>query len=116
MGSPLTTIYAMDYAARATRSQALLDSMHQVLDLERDVSEAITTVDGAHVMVSLTPVAFIPGTIVGKNVLVGLGDNFYVERTPRRAQEILQRRIEGKIFLRSTAPDEIMCHHQKIEM
>lgn len=47
------------------------------------------------VMVPLTEVAFMPGTIAGETVMVGLGQDYYVERTPREAQAVLQRRIAG---------------------
>eukprot|EP00752_Nemacystus_decipiens_P006076 g5484.t1 len=44
-------------------------------------------------MVPLTEVAFMPGTIAGGSVMVGLGQDYYVERTPKEAQAVLQRRI-----------------------
>lgn len=47
------------------------------------------------VMVPLTEVAFMPGTIAGGSVMVGLGQDYYVERTPKEAQAVLQRRIAG---------------------
>lgn len=46
-------------------------------------------------MVPVTEVAFMPGTVAGDSVMVGLGEDYYVERTPRKAQEILRRRMEG---------------------
>lgn len=46
-------------------------------------------------MVPLTEVAFMPGTIAGGSVMVGLGQDYYVERTPKEAQAVLQRRIAG---------------------
>ena len=46
-------------------------------------------------MVPLTEVAFMPGTIAGGSVMVGLGQDYFVERTPKEAQAVLQRRIAG---------------------
>lgn len=46
-------------------------------------------------MVPLTEVAFMPGTIAGESVMVGLGQDYYVERTPREAQAVLERRMAG---------------------
>lgn len=43
----------------------------------------------------LTEVAFMPGTIAGESVMVGLGQDYYVERTAPEAQAVLQRRIAG---------------------
>lgn len=90
----------MDNTTKATRSQALIDSIHELIALERDVSGAIasiasTTAPAADVMVPVTPVAFMPGTITGASVMLGLGQDYYVERTPRQAQDVLQRRITG---------------------
>lgn len=46
----------------------------------------------------MTEVAFMPGTIAGGSVMVGLGQDYYVERTPKEAQAVLQRRAAG-VFL-----------------
>lgn len=88
----------MDNLAKARRSQALLDSIHELIALERDVSGAINSTfrdNPRKVMVPLTPVAFMPGTITSESVMVGLGQEYYVERTSKQAQEVLQRRITG---------------------
>lgn len=37
----------------------------------------------------------MPGTVASESVMVGLGQDYYVERTPREAQAVLQRRISG---------------------
>lgn len=88
----------MDNLAKARRSQALLDSIHELIALERDVSSAINSTfreTSRKVMVPLTPVAFMPGTITSESVMVGLGQEYYVERTSKQAQQVLQRRITG---------------------
>lgn len=76
----------------------MLDSIHELIALERDVSGAINSTfrdNPRKVMVPLTPVAFMPGTITSESVMVGLGQEYYVERTSKQAQEVLQRRITG---------------------
>lgn len=88
----------MDNLAKARRSQALLDSIHGLIALEHDVSGAIKSTfceTPRKVMVPLTPVAFMPGTITSESVMVGLGQEYYVERTSQQAQDVLQRRISG---------------------
>lgn len=90
----------MDTAGKARRSQALVDSIHELINLERDVSGAIASTqrrstDAQKVMVPVTPVAFMPGTLTGGSVMVGLGQDYYVERTLQQAQSILERRIAG---------------------
>lgn len=88
----------MDHLAKARRSQALLDSIHELIALERDVSGAIDYTfrkTPRKVMVPLTPVAFMPGSITSESVMVGLGQEYYVERTSQQAQGVLRRRIAG---------------------
>ena len=88
----------MDNLVKARRSQALLDSIHELIALERDVSGAIHSTFREiprKVMIPLTPVGFMPGTITSKSVMVGLGQEYYVERTSQQAHEVLQRRIAG---------------------
>lgn len=90
----------MDGAAKSSRSQALTDSIYDLIALERDVSGAISSIASTYtqVMVPVTPVAFMPGRIAsdkGTSVMVGLGQDYYVRRTPHQAQRILDRRISG---------------------
>lgn len=47
------------------------------------------------VMVPVTEVGFMPGTVASESVMVGLGQDYYAERTPREAQAILRRRMDG---------------------
>lgn len=57
-------------------------------------------------MVPVTEVAFMPGTVASESVMVGLGEDYYVERSPREARTILRRRMEGVCHRRAhgTAP------------
>ena len=42
--------------------------------------------------------AFMPGKLVHTNeILVLLGDNWFVERSAKQAEDIAQRRIEGEV-------------------
>lgn len=88
---------------KASRSQVLVDSIHGLIALEHDVSDTITSTNASNsvkrVMVPLSPVAFMPGTLTGGNVMVGLGQNYYVERTSQQARSILERRITGAACL-----------------
>lgn len=99
-------------ATKTTRSQALIDSINELIALERDVSGAISsmTTAAADVMVPVTPVAFMPGTIAGGNVMVGLGQDYYVERTPHQAQDVLQRRITGARKTKLERSTGLCCH------
>lgn len=98
----------MDTTAEAIRSQAVLDSIQDLILSQNHVVEAMGSVDiggGAEVMVDVVPggVAFMPGQIVSPSVLVGLGGNLYVERTSHQALEILLRRNAGtSLFSRAT--------------
>eukprot|EP00903_Cladosiphon_okamuranus_P014461 g13417.t1 len=88
----------MDISSKARKSQALIDSIEDLIALERDVSLATercqrTNGQPQQVMVPMTEVAFMPGTIAGDSVLVGLGQDYFVERTPKEAQAVLRRRI-----------------------
>lgn len=85
----------MDDAVKAGRSQALVDSIEELISLERDVSDAITQRSDPQVMVPVTPVAFMRGKIVDERVVMGLGQDYYVERTPTQAKDVLDRRIAG---------------------
>jgi len=38
----------------------------------------------------------MPGTLASERVMVGLGQDYYVERTPQEAQAVLRRRISGE--------------------
>ncbi|CAM9928313.1 unnamed protein product [Pylaiella littoralis] len=92
----------MDAAIKARRSQALIDSIEELIALEGDVSRATeccnpTAAQQApqpQVMVPVTEVGFMPGTVAGESVMVGLGQDYYAERTPREAQAILRRRMD----------------------
>ncbi|CAM9592642.1 unnamed protein product [Scytosiphon promiscuus] len=46
-------------------------------------------------MVPVTEVAFMPGIIASDTVMVGLGQDYYVERRPQDAQAVLRRRMAG---------------------
>lgn len=88
----------MDDMAKASRSQALLDSIQDLIALDHDVADAVSSIALATpktVMVPVSPVAFMPGTIIGGNVMVGLGQDYYIERTGRQARCILERRMAG---------------------
>lgn len=91
-------------AVKASQSQALVDSIEDLISLERDVSSAISSISltPTPVMVPLSPVGFMPGMIVGGNVMVSLGQDYYVERTPQQARDILERRISGTIHTKQS--------------
>lgn len=84
------------------RSQSLVDSMHELIENQKDVVNALDYTANnsppSRVMLPVTGVAFMPGTIIGEPVMVGLGDDYYVERTSRQAKDILERRTLGKNF------------------
>lgn len=92
----------MDGIREVMRSQSLVDSMHELIENQKDVVNALgyTANSGppSRVMLPLTGVAFMPGTIVGESVMVGLGGDYYVERTSHQAKSILERRTLGKNF------------------
>ncbi|CAN0398103.1 unnamed protein product, partial [Scytosiphon promiscuus] len=46
-------------------------------------------------MVPVTEVAFMPGIIASDTIMVGLGQDYYVERRPQDAQAVLRRRMGG---------------------
>lgn len=94
---------AANDAVKAGGSQTLVDSIQDLISLERDVSSAIASISSTPtpVMVPVSPVGFMPGTIVGTNVLVSLGQDYFVERTPQQARGILERRIAGIWFTHS---------------
>ena len=50
----------------------------------------------SYLQVQLGPLAFMPGKIVHTNeILVLLGDNWFVERSAKQATEIIGRRIKS---------------------
>lgn len=98
---PVQVMLTTDDTIKASQSQALVDSIQELISLEQDVSSAIGSLASdstpRNVFVPMSPVGFMRGTIVGGNVMVGLGQDYFVERTPQQAQKILQRRIAGEI-------------------
>ncbi|CAM9877373.1 unnamed protein product, partial [Ectocarpus fasciculatus] len=86
----------MDVAAKAKKSQALIDSIEELIALEADVSVATDCCQQQRepeVMVPLTEVAFMHGTVAGESVMMGLGQDYFVERTPGQARAVLRRRM-----------------------
>lgn len=102
---PVQVMLATDDTIKASQSQALLDSIQELISLERDVSSAIGSLasdsTSRNVVVPMSPVGFMRATIVGRNVMVGLGQDYFVERTPQQARKILQRRIAGGVCMHS---------------
>lgn len=81
---------------RTLRMQSLSNSLHELVTLDQEVCEAVPSACSSRVMIPLSPVAFMPGVILGKTVMVGLGQSLYVERSPKQAQGIFKRRIQGE--------------------
>ena len=90
----------MNEIMEARRSQTLLDSIHELIANQQEVVKTLALTSTKHspprVMLPMTGVAFMPATVACGSVLVGLGGDYYVERTPQQAQKILERRISGK--------------------
>ncbi|CAM9540832.1 unnamed protein product [Ectocarpus sp. 6 AP-2014] len=86
----------MDVAAKAKKSQALIDSIEELIALEADVSLATQCFQQQRepeVMVPLTEVALMHGSVAGESIMMGLGQDYFVERTPEQAREVLRRRM-----------------------
>ncbi|CAN0190326.1 unnamed protein product [Ectocarpus sp. 8 AP-2014] len=86
----------MNVAAKAKKSQALIDSIEELIALEADVSLATESCQQQRepeVMVPLTEVAFMHGTVAGESVMMGLGQDYFVERSPEQARAVLRRRM-----------------------
>lgn len=90
----------MDGIREAMRSQSLVDSIHELIENQKDVVSALgytaNSDPPSRVMLPVTGVAFMLGTIIGESIMVGLGGDYYVERTSCQAKKILERRASGK--------------------
>lgn len=95
----------MDQKIRGTQAQALIDSLRELVATGREVDDVITTAPSNNVMVPLSPVAYMSGVISGSNILMSLGQDYYVERTQQQTKAILQRRIEGMSYCPRTSLD-----------
>lgn len=81
-------------------SQALVDSIHDLIKVQQDVADSLSWQGTTTVMIPVSPVAFMPGEIIGESALVSLGQDYYVDRSFAQAKQILERRLSGALRFR----------------